>query len=735
MLINDITQLNPVKVLASIRPESVEEIINALKTSDCPISIGGGRFSMGGQVAYENSMHIDMRAMNKIIDYRRDEKIITVQAGTTWRDIQLLIDKDNLSIKIMQTYANFTVGGSLSVNAHGRYVCQGPLIYSVQSFEIILANGTLVHASPTENNEIFYGAIGGYGALGVITQVTLELVNNVKVERKEMKLDVEDYRQYFFDHIRQNPKAIFHNADLYPPHYKKARAITWFETEKDLTSPQRIVMPKTSYAVERYFLWAISESPLGKWRREHIFDPVIYLPEMVVWRNREASCYDINELEPRSRAKITYVLQEYFVPVMKFDEFLEKMTEILQRYNVNVLNISVRHANKDPGSFMAWAKEEVFAFVLYYKQGTDDISREIVALWTRELINAVIQVDGSYYLPYQPHATFEQFSHCYPKAAELFSLKKRVDPENRFRNKLWQKYYENSDDLIRTDSEKSEFKSVYLETVCRDNFFLFLQNVYNIYPEGKFHVLIKNSSQKHRTDQDIYLQIQKELPNIKPFMSDIRYAIPALTKQKKEMATQTLELIDKNKTYNGYVEIGSTGRYISELRRHVKIKKPIYLINDVAPGYSPVDIMERGSLFKIGKYIPFNDYDVISQQSIPDASVDLVTCYIGLHHCPLDRLEKFVQSIHRIMRPGAFFVIRDHDVSTPEMRDLVNLVHTVFNAGLGVAWDDNKKELRNFTSVADLSTFLNKNGFTDTGKHLLQRNDPSLNTLMLFIKS
>jgi len=32
----------------------------------------------------------------------------------------------------MQSYANFTVGGSLSVNVHGRYVNQGPLILSVE---------------------------------------------------------------------------------------------------------------------------------------------------------------------------------------------------------------------------------------------------------------------------------------------------------------------------------------------------------------------------------------------------------------------------------------------------------------------------------------------------------------------------------------------------------------------------------------------------------------------------
>lgn len=51
------------------------------------------------------------------------------------------------------------------MNAHGRYVGLGPLILSVKSIKVVLADGTLVEASPTHNADIFNGVIGGYGAL------------------------------------------------------------------------------------------------------------------------------------------------------------------------------------------------------------------------------------------------------------------------------------------------------------------------------------------------------------------------------------------------------------------------------------------------------------------------------------------------------------------------------------------------------------------------------------------
>jgi FAD/FMN-containing dehydrogenase len=47
---------------------------------------------------------------------------------------------------------------------------------------------------------------------------------------------------------------------------------------------------------------------------------------------------------------------------------------------------------------------------------------------------------GRYYLPYQLHATREQFERAYPEVAQLRRLKSRVDPQGRFSNSLWQKY-------------------------------------------------------------------------------------------------------------------------------------------------------------------------------------------------------------------------------------------------------------------------------------------------------
>ncbi|NCG22074.1 MAG: FAD-binding protein, partial [Rhodobacterales bacterium] len=171
-VVRDVTQLVNIRVDAEVRPTTTAEVQQILQDHQGPVSIGGGRFSMGGQVASENTLHIDMRQMNQVVSFDPHNKRITVQAGISWRGIQEHIDGDDLSVMIMQSYANFSVGGTLSVNAHGRYVNQGPVVHSVQDIELVLADGSSVHANRTENTDLFFGAIGGYASLGVITQVT-----------------------------------------------------------------------------------------------------------------------------------------------------------------------------------------------------------------------------------------------------------------------------------------------------------------------------------------------------------------------------------------------------------------------------------------------------------------------------------------------------------------------------------------------------------------------------------
>ncbi|MDX6769156.1 MAG: FAD-binding oxidoreductase [Elusimicrobiota bacterium] len=440
VVVEEVTRLYPVEVERVVRPRTVEEVQVLVRRHPGPVSVGGGRYSMGGQTAAPGVLQLDMRGMDRVLSVSPDAMTVEAEAGATWRKLQEALDPHGLSLKIMQSYANFTVGGSLSVNVHGRYVNQGPLIRATRSIKVVLPDGRLVEADRRRNAEVFHAAIGGYGGVGIIVSAVLEVERNEPLERASEGMALADYPAWFARNIRGSKTAVFHNADIYPPDYGRVMATTFSRTDKPVTVKDRLQPRGGKHLFTRIMQFWLTKRDYAKRLREKALDPARLKARPVVWRNYEAS-YDVAELEPPSRKESTYVLQEYFIPVSRFSDFVPRMAEVFRRHKVNVINVSIRHALPDTGSLLSWAPDERFAFVVYYEQGTSRHERTRVGIWTRELVDAALAAKGSYYLPYQWHPRDDQFHAAYPRAKAWFALKKRLDPSYRFRNSLWDRYF------------------------------------------------------------------------------------------------------------------------------------------------------------------------------------------------------------------------------------------------------------------------------------------------------
>ena len=281
---------------------------------------------------------------------------------------------------------------------------------------------------------------------------------------------------------------------------------------------------------------------------------------------------------------------------------------------------------------------------------------------------------------------------------------------------------------------RNNFKQIYSSAARKTEFFKFLKNVFHLFPENDFHKLISDTAAAKKDDQAIYLEVQSKLDEITPMLSSFRYAVPALMKQKDEMARQALTLLGKGGTYNGYLEIGSSGRYLDYLEENINIEGERYYADGKEPGYAITEMVDRGQI-KIGaNYIPLADYKTKYADVIPKESLDLVTVYIGFHHCPFDLRIPFISSIRDTMRVGGRLILRDHDCDTEEQKVLVALAHDVFNMGTNESWEYNDKEIRNFYSLNFICHFVEQIGFKFDKRTLLQEGDPTKNALMLFTK-
>ncbi len=281
----------------------------------------------------------------------------------------------------------------------------------------------------------------------------------------------------------------------------------------------------------------------------------------------------------------------------------------------------------------------------------------------------------------------------------------------------------------------SNFKAVYGNQALQREFLLFLKNVFHLYPENEMHKLIADTVKIINKDQEIYEGLQARLADIAPFLKDITYSIPALSKQKKVMTAQTVELLGDKKNFNSYLEIGSTGRYLDGLEKQLTIGDGRYFIADKSYNYSPADIVDRGQIAKAGEFIALANYQPNLKNGIPTNSIDLMCIYIGFHHCPIPLRNEFISSLRDLMTKDGKLILRDHNVDSQSMWHMVGLAHDVFNMGTLETWKYNETERRNFYSLEYLVQLMQENGLKTDGRRLYQEGDPTKNALMVFTKS
>ena len=213
-IVNDVhSQLNETRVDGLVKPASLEDLQGAIRDAKIrgqAVSVSGGRHAMGGQQFGTNALLIDMRAMNKVLNFDRKKGVVEVQAGIEWPELMDYLIKaqegesKTWGIIQKQTGADrLTIGGSLSANVHGRGLKMKPMIDNVESFVLVDADGDLKKCSRSDNSELFRAAIGGYGLFGVVVKVELRLAPRTKLERIVKVIDIKDLMPSFEQRIKE----------------------------------------------------------------------------------------------------------------------------------------------------------------------------------------------------------------------------------------------------------------------------------------------------------------------------------------------------------------------------------------------------------------------------------------------------------------------------------------------------------------------------------------------------
>ncbi len=167
-------QQRPTTVAQCTGAADVMAAVEIARANDVQIGVKSGGHGYAGESVAEDALMIDLSSMDGV---RVDPaaKTARVQAGATWGDFDHEAQAFGLATTGVTVstvgVAGSTLGGGTGYLARKHGLALDNLIAA----DVVTSDGERVHASASENPDLFWGLRGGGGNLGVVTSFTFQL--------------------------------------------------------------------------------------------------------------------------------------------------------------------------------------------------------------------------------------------------------------------------------------------------------------------------------------------------------------------------------------------------------------------------------------------------------------------------------------------------------------------------------------------------------------------------------
>jgi FAD/FMN-containing dehydrogenase len=201
------------------RPTTEQEIVDLVRSSTGLRVFGAGHSFNNGIEATEMLVSLDRYA--GVVRKDLAKKQLTVKAGTRVRQIAKLLLQEGLAFASLPSHDAQSIGGILSTDVHGTGRDWGFVSDLVVSLKLVDGNGQLHECFP--GDELFAAAVGGIGALGIITEVTVQAVDRFNVEQRVALSELPDVERDLEELLQQNA----HLSLYFFPFTARCQINTW----------------------------------------------------------------------------------------------------------------------------------------------------------------------------------------------------------------------------------------------------------------------------------------------------------------------------------------------------------------------------------------------------------------------------------------------------------------------------------------------------------------------------
>lgn len=421
-----------------VRPETPRDLRAELSQHDAPLIARGLGRSYGDPAVNDQGRVLDLTRLDRYLDFDPDTGRLTCEAGVSLEMILRDFAPRGFLPMITPGTKFVTIGGCIANDVHGKaHHIDGCFSRCTESMRVLLANGELVQASPTENADLFWASFGGMGLLGLIVDATIRLRRVETTYFRQTALSVP------------NLDALL---DAFDEHAHVPYSVAWVDSLASGSRLGRGVLTMGDHA-------SLAELP-AKLCREPLAisapSPIVLPVEMPSAALNTASIRLLNialdQLQKRGAPyahyeKFFYPLDfvghwnrgygprgftqyQFVVPLEDGRRNIRELLEIIASSGqAPFLNVLKRFGPERPETMLSFPFEGyTFAIDFPIRDGLETL--------LRRLDERVLAMGGRIYLGKDAFLDRESFSQMYPKLDRWLAIKARYDPESRFSSNL-----------------------------------------------------------------------------------------------------------------------------------------------------------------------------------------------------------------------------------------------------------------------------------------------------------
>jgi L-gulonolactone oxidase len=182
--------------------EIVAVVQRAAETATAVKAVGAGHSFTS--VACTDGHLLDLSGYDRVLDIDRERRQVTVQAGIPLSRLNEQLAEHGLALENLGDIAYQSMAGATATATHGTGLRFGNLASRIVGMRLVAGDGSVVECSADREPEVFRAARVGVGALGVVSEITVQCVPAFNLHAVEEPARVDSVLEALDDLVRAN---------------------------------------------------------------------------------------------------------------------------------------------------------------------------------------------------------------------------------------------------------------------------------------------------------------------------------------------------------------------------------------------------------------------------------------------------------------------------------------------------------------------------------------------------